>query len=80
MLNVRFLSTMNKTAQLPDPPHISDEESYDCFWGFYDALIALLGRKIDIVWYHGIKNPYFKEEVDETKKILYDQERQEVSL
>ena len=54
-----------------DDERITDEESYDCFWGFYDALIALFDRKIDLVWYYGIKNPYFKEEVDGTKVLIY---------
>ncbi|MCB0839749.1 MAG: nucleotidyltransferase domain-containing protein [Bacteroidetes bacterium] len=63
-----------------DDKNIPEDNYYFAFWGFLEALRELLGRKIDLAWYSGIKNPYFKEEVDETKKILYDQERQEVSL
>lgn len=63
-----------------DEKNIKDEESYDCFWGFYDALKKLLDREIDLVWYDGIKNPYFKEEVDETKILIYDQEAEKIFI
>ncbi|MEM6802434.1 MAG: nucleotidyltransferase domain-containing protein [Bacteroidota bacterium] len=63
-----------------DDTNIHESESYDCFWGFYDALQALLERPIDMVWYAGIKNPYFKEEVDENKCLIYDKEAEKVSL
>ena len=63
-----------------DERHIAEEESYFCFWGFYDALHALLNRPIDMVWYKGIKNPYFKEEVEENKLLIYEKDSQEVPV
>lgn len=63
-----------------DDANIHESESYDCFWGFYDALQSLLQRPIDMVWYAGIKNPYFKEEVDENKRLIYDKETEKVSV
>ena len=70
--DVDFLYEMND--------NIPEKDYYYAFWGFFDALYLLLGRKIDLVWYAGIKNPYFKEEVDETKKLIYDQERKKISI
>ncbi|MEZ4827937.1 MAG: nucleotidyltransferase domain-containing protein [Bacteroidia bacterium] len=58
-----------------DDANIAENESYECFWGFFDVLQKLLRREIDMVWYHGIKNPYFREEVDETKVLIYDQRK-----
>lgn len=43
----------------------------DIFFGFIDRMETLLERKIDLVEYSAIKNKYFKEEVDATKKILW---------
>lgn len=63
-----------------DELHISEEERYFCFWGFYDALQALLNRPIDMVWKKGIRNPYFKEEVEETKRLIYEKDSQEVPV
>lgn len=43
----------------------------DNFFNFYYALKSLLGRDIDLVDYSAIKNPYFKEEIEETKRVIY---------
>ena len=45
----------------------------DNYFGFKYALEALFKRNVDLVEYNAVKNPYFKEELDETKKIIYGQ-------
>lgn len=35
------------------------------------ALEDLFGREVDLIEYSAIRNPYFKEEVDETKELIY---------
>lgn len=35
------------------------------------ALKDLLRREVDLIEYSAIRNPYFKEEVDETKELIY---------
>ena len=37
------------------------------------ALEDLLKRPVDLVEYDAIRNPYFKEELDETKQLIYGQ-------
>jgi len=41
------------------------------YFSFKFALEDLLKRDVDLVEYDAIKNPYFKEELDETKMIIY---------
>ena len=43
----------------------------DNFFGLYDSLKTLLGREVDLVDESGVKNKYFKEELDETKYLIY---------
>jgi predicted nucleotidyltransferase len=46
----------------------------DYFTNYFDlkfALEDLLKRDIDLVEYEAIRNPYFKEEVDETQQRIY---------
>ncbi len=43
----------------------------DNYFGFHDALRKLLGREIDLVDESAVKNKYFKEELDETKYLIY---------
>lgn len=47
------------------------EGSFVQFFGFKEALEQLLGRRVDLVCYNAIRNPYFKSDVDSTKKLLY---------
>lgn len=43
----------------------------DNFFGLYHALKKLFGREVDLVDEGEIKNKYFKEEVEETKYLIY---------
>lgn len=45
----------------------------DNYFEFKFALEDLLKRDVDLVEYNAIKNPYFKEELDKTKQIIYGQ-------
>ena len=45
----------------------------DNYFSFKFALEDLLNRDVDLVEYNAIKNPYFKEELDETKQLIYGQ-------
>lgn len=39
---------------------------------FYINLTKLMGRRIDLVDEDCIRNPYFKEELEETKQLIYE--------
>ena len=43
------------------------------YFDFKFALEDLLKRDVDLVEYQAVKNPYFKEELDETKLLIYGQ-------
>ncbi len=43
----------------------------DNFLDFYQALRSLFGRDVDLVDETSVKNPYFKEELEETKYLIY---------
>ena len=45
----------------------------DNYFDFKFALEDLFKRNVDLVEYNAIRNPYFKEEVDATKKLIYGQ-------
>ena len=50
------------------------EEISDYFDNFFElkyALEALLGRSVDLVEEHTIKNPYLKESIDNSKALIY---------
>lgn len=41
------------------------------FFGFQRALEELLGRKVDITDDSVVRNPYFREELNETRRLIY---------
>ena len=43
-------------------------DSANNFFGFQEALESLLGRKIDITDDSAVRNPYFREELNETDR------------
>jgi predicted nucleotidyltransferase len=44
----------------------------DRYLDLIDELQQLLGRPVTMITYDSIRNPYFKEEVDETKVMFYE--------
>ncbi len=49
-----------------------DHNNYaDNFFELYYALKSLFGRDVDLVDETAVKNPYFKEELEETKCLIY---------
>ena len=55
--------------------NFSDDVTYhtyaDNFFGLHDRLRNLFGREIDLVDESAVKNKYFKEELNETKVLIY---------
>ncbi|MBD5178998.1 MAG: nucleotidyltransferase domain-containing protein [Muribaculaceae bacterium] len=43
----------------------------DNYFDFYNALKKLFGRNVDLVDETAVRNPFFKEELDETKCLIY---------
>lgn len=49
-----------------------DHNNYaDNYFDFYHALKALFGRDVDLVDETSVKKTYFKEELEETKYLIY---------
>jgi predicted nucleotidyltransferase len=53
--------------------HIQDIDRYVTnFFTLKEELETLFNREVDLIEYRSISNPYFKEEIDETKSLLYE--------
>lgn len=50
---------------------INHDNYADNFFDFYHALRLLFGREVDLVDESSVKNPYFREELEETKFLIY---------
>lgn len=43
----------------------------DNYFGLLESLEQLFGRRVDLVVFSAIKNPYFRQAVENTKALLY---------
>jgi predicted nucleotidyltransferase len=48
--------------------------------GFAEALERLFDRPVDLVTEQSIRNPYFRREVESTRKLLYDRSDKEAPV
>lgn len=46
-------------------------ESANNFFGFMDSLENLLQRKVDLTDDSAVQNPYFRAELNETRRLIY---------
>lgn len=46
-------------------------DSANNFFGFQEALEMLLGRKVDLTDDSAVRNPFFREELNETRQLIY---------
>lgn len=43
----------------------------EIFFGFIEELETLLGRKVDLIDERYIRNKYFRQQLDDTKRLIY---------
>jgi predicted nucleotidyltransferase len=51
----------------------------DRYLDLAESLERLFGRKVDLLTERAIRNPYFRREVDATRRVVYDERRQEAA-
>ena len=54
-----------------DKSEIKLTEYADNFFGFMYDMESLLSRKVDLVCDDAVRNPYFRQELEETKQLIY---------
>lgn len=67
-------NSFNKDSDIDFTVIFNKAEVGDYFTNYFDfkfALEDLFRRDVDLVEYEAIRNPYFKEEVDETRQYIY---------
>ena len=50
---------------------LSPAEHYEAYFGLWEDLEALFGRKVDLVEPSAMRNPYFIRRVNESRKLVY---------
>lgn len=71
ILTPRFNDNSDVDMLVEFNAEINHHNYADNFFDLYHALRALFSREVDLVDATAIKNPYFREEVNETKHLIY---------
>ena len=50
---------------------LSPGEHYESYFGLWEGLKALFGRKVDLVEAGTMRNPYFIRRVNESREVVY---------
>lgn len=67
----RFTENSDIDLLIDFEPDISIEEYTDCFFLLREKLTELFKRKIDLVTRRSLSNPFFIEDVEQSKQLLY---------
>ena len=70
-------SDIDLQAEFDEMPPIDKGEHILELW---DELEKLFGRKVDLLTNSKIQNPYLKEQVDLTKKLIYEYRNEKISV
>ena len=54
------------------PLDLPPEDRGQLYWDFLESLEQLLERKVDLLTDKKFSNPYFRQEVEKTKVLIYD--------
>ena len=56
------------------------EERGENLIALWDNLESLFNRKVDLLTENSLRNPFFKKEVERTKKLIYDRQSRKVFI
>jgi uncharacterized protein len=51
---------------------LTPSEHYESYFGLWEDLQKLFGRKVDLVEPHTVRNPYVMKEIDSQRTLVYE--------
>jgi predicted nucleotidyltransferase len=71
MANGNYSNTSDIDLLIHFKPGLEPLKRGELLWSLYDILRDYFHREVDLVNESNIKNPYFLEEINRTKKLIY---------
>ncbi len=71
ILTARFNDCSDVDVLVCFTEEVNHNNYADNYFDLYNELKSLFGRDVDLVDDASVKNPYFREELDETKYLVY---------
>ena len=79
-LSPRFDEDTSDIDVLVEVADLSPEERGECLITLWDNLELLFNRKVDLLTENSLRNPLFKREVEQTKKLIYDRQSNKIFI
>jgi len=79
-LSPKFNEEISDIDVLVEVTDLSPEECGENLIDLWDNLEILFNRKVDLLTEKSLRNPFFKREVEQTKKLIYDRQSQKVFI
>jgi len=76
----RFSEETSDVDILVETADLSPEERGEGLINLWNGLETILGRKVDLVTANSLRNPYFINEVERTKQLIYDRQSQKIFI
>lgn len=59
---------------------LSAQDYAESYFLLHEKLSTLFNRKIDLVTEQSLSNPYFTDSINSSKKLIYDEKHQKISI
>ena len=80
VLSPKFDEEASDIDVLVEVTDLSPEERGENLIVLWDNLELLFNRKVDLLTENSLRNPYFKREVEQTKKLIYDRHSDKIFI
>ena len=79
-LTSRFNETTSDIDILVETTDILPEEKGEKLMILWDDLELLFNRKIDLLTENSLRNPFFKKEIEQTRKLIYNGQNKQIFI
>ena len=76
----RFSEETSDVDILVETADLSPDERGEGLINLWNGLESIFGRKVDQVTANSLRNPYFINEVERTKQLIYDRQSQKIFI
>jgi len=80
VLSPKFDENTSDIDVLVEVTDLPPEERGENLIALWDNLELLFNRKVDLLTENSLRNPYFKKEIEQTKKLIYDRQSNQVFI
>ena len=77
-LSPRFNEVASDIDMLVEVTDLPPEERGESLIALWDNLELLFNRKVDLLTVNSLRNPYLKNEIEQTKKLIYDRQSKKI--